>query len=67
MLINLFYLMCVCIPTCTGNLPFLLRDKTVEKLKRKALLCKRYLNIVFELLLMVCIHRPTTPERDLHP
>lgn len=37
-LVNLFYLMCVYKPTCTGNLLFLLRDKTVRKLKRKAFL-----------------------------
>lgn len=41
---------------------FLLRDEAVKKLNRKALFQKRYLNLVLELLLMVCIHRPATPE-----
>lgn len=63
MLINLFYLICIYACTCRGNL-FLLRDKTEKKkLKRKAFLHNRYLNIIFALLLMVCIYRPPTQER----
>lgn len=45
MLINLFYLMYVYILTCTGNILFLLRDKTVKNLKRM-LFCVRDTSIL---------------------
>lgn len=45
MLINLFYLKYVYILTCTGNSLFLLRDKTVENLKRM-LFCIRDTSIL---------------------